>query len=141
MTGKNVLSAKKNAAPLQQNSISFFAPFAPLRLIFPELYFMDRLAALTEMLKENPHDAFLQYGIALEYAAKGDVPEAIARIEKLLSEQPDYLGAYYQLAQYYEIEDNSEEAADTYRRGIILAEKQGNKKTLGELRQALDLLD
>ena len=102
---------------------------------------MDRLTALTEMLKENPHDPFLQYGIALEYASKGDVPEAIARIEKLLSEHPDYLGAYYQLGQYYEIEDNSEEAIDTYRRGIMLAEKQGNKKTLGELRSALELLD
>lgn len=102
---------------------------------------MDRLAELEKMLLENPHDPFLQYGIALEYAVKGDVPEAIARIEKLLSEKPDYLGAYYQLGQYYEAESNYEEAIDTYKRGIIIAEKQGNKKTLGELRSALEMIE
>lgn len=102
---------------------------------------MDRLAELEKLLQEDPHDPFVQYGIALEIAARGDVPEAIARIEKLLSEKPDYLGAYYQLGQYYEAEENYEEAIDTYKRGIIIAEKQKNTKTLGELRSALEMVE
>lgn len=102
---------------------------------------MDRLSQLEEMLKEDPHDPFIQYGIALEYAKNGDVPEAISRIEKLLSEKPDYLGAYYQLGQYYEVEGNNEEAIDTYKRGIILAEKLKNQKTLNELREALQQIE
>ena len=101
----------------------------------------DRLSQLEELLKEDPTDSFLQYGIALEYAKKGDVPEAISRIEKLLSEKPDYLGAYYQLGQYYEVEGNNEEAMDIYKRGIILAQQVKNQKTLNELREALQQLE
>ena len=101
----------------------------------------DRLSQLEELLKEDPNDSFLQYGIALEYAKKGELPEAISRIEKLLSQNPDYLGAYYQLGQYYEAEENNEEAIDTYKRGIILAQKLKNNKTLNELREALQQLE
>ncbi len=101
----------------------------------------DRLFQLEELLKEDPHDSFLQYGIALEYAKKGEVPEAISRIEKLLSEKPNYLGAYYQLGQYYEVENNNEEAIEIYKRGIILAQKVGNTKTKNELREALQALE
>ncbi|CAN5155778.1 hypothetical protein BH09BAC5_BH09BAC5_19380 [soil metagenome] len=101
----------------------------------------ERLQQLQELLREDPHDSFLQYGIALEYAKMGNVPEAIARIEKLLSEKPDYLGAYYQLGQYYEVEDNNEEAIDTYQKGILLAQKTGDQKTFRELREALQQLE
>src|ERR1041385_4942437 len=97
----------------------------------------DRLSQLEELLKDDPHDSFLQYGIALELAKKGNVPEAISRIEKLLSEKPDYIGAYYQLGQYYEAEGNNEEAIDTYKKGILVAQKINNVKTMNELREAL----
>jgi tetratricopeptide (TPR) repeat protein len=103
--------------------------------------FSDRLSQLEELLKEDPHDSFLQYGIALEYAKKGEVPQAISRIEKLLSEKPDYLGAYYQLGQYYEAEGNTEKAIVIYNRGIILAQKIRNMKTMNELREALQQIE
>jgi tetratricopeptide (TPR) repeat protein len=102
---------------------------------------MDRLASLRELLKETPGDLFLHYAIALELAAQGNRAEAISRIENIIAENPDYLGAYYQLGQYYEQENNFESAAKIYTAGISVAEKQGNKKTLSELRTALELLD
>jgi Tfp pilus assembly protein PilF len=101
---------------------------------------MNRLAALLEMLAESPNDSFLRYGIALEYAKADDRKKAIQLIEELIVDQPEYLGAYYQLGQYYEQENESEKAADIYQRGMTLAEKQGNKKTLGELKTALEML-
>ncbi|MDQ3110882.1 MAG: tetratricopeptide repeat protein [Bacteroidota bacterium] len=102
---------------------------------------MDRLSQLEELLKEDPNDSFLQYGIALEYAKKGNVEEAISRIEKLLSEKPDYLGAYYQLGQYYEAVNKTNEAMTIYEKGIILAKKLNNNKTMNELREALQQLE
>ncbi len=102
---------------------------------------MDRLAQLELLLKEDPNDPFLHYGIALEYAARGDKNEAITRIEKLLAENPDYLGAYYQLGQLYEQTQQNEKALATYRTGAALAQKTGNKKTLGELNEALWMLE
>ena len=102
---------------------------------------MDRLAALEKLLLETPGDPFLRYGIALEHARLGNRREAIARIENLLHDYPDYLGAFYQLGQWYEQEDLIEMAKEIYRRGMILAEHERNLKTLGELRSALDLLE
>lgn len=102
---------------------------------------MDRLAQLELLLKEDPNDPFLHYGIALEYAARGDKNEAITRIEKLLAENPDYLGAYYQLGQLYEQTEQNDKAITTYRTGAALAQKTGNKKTLGELNEALWMLE
>lgn len=102
---------------------------------------MDRLSQLEQLLKEDPTDSFLQYGIALEYAKMGNVNEAIQRIEKLLSEKPDYLGAYYQLGQYYEVVKKNNEAMAIYGKGMELAKKVGNMKTMNELREALQQLE
>ena len=102
---------------------------------------MDRLSQLEDLLKEDPTDSFLQYGIALEYAKKGNVEEAISRIEKLLSEKPGYLGAYYQLGQYYEVVKKDREAILIYEKGILLAKQLGNLKTMNELREALQQLE
>jgi tetratricopeptide (TPR) repeat protein len=102
---------------------------------------MDRLSQLEQLLKEDPTDSFLQYGIALEYAKKGNVVEAIERIEKLLAEKPDYLGAYYQLGQYYEVMKREADAIAIYEKGIVLAKKVGNTKTMNELREALQQLE
>ena len=102
---------------------------------------MDRLSQLEQLLIEEPNDSFLQYGIALEYAKKGNVAEAIVRIEKLLAEKPDYLGAYYQLGQYYEVVNKNNDAIAIYEKGIVLAKNVGNVKTMNELREALQQLE
>ncbi|MEO5643384.1 MAG: tetratricopeptide repeat protein [Bacteroidia bacterium] len=102
---------------------------------------MDRLSQLEQLLTEDPHDSFLQYGIALEYAKKGNVEEAISRIEKILSEKPDYLGAYYQLGQYYEAVNKNNAAIAIYEKGIVLAKQLKNMKTMNELKEALQQLE
>lgn len=93
------------------------------------------------MLREEPHDAFLRYAVAVEYAAAGNLSEAIARIESLLADQPDYLGAYYKLGQLHEQNASPEKALGIYQRGAELATKQRNTKTLGELNTAILLLE
>lgn len=102
---------------------------------------MNRKEQLEEMLKEDPKDPFLIYAIALEIAKEGNIKEAASRLERLLEEQPDYLGAYYQLGQFYEKENEEDKAKAVYERGMLLAREKGNNKTEGEIRSALDLLD
>jgi len=101
----------------------------------------DRLSQLEELLKEDPNDSFLQYGIALELAKKGELQNAISRLEKIISENPDYLGAYYQLGQFHEMQKNNSRAMEIYQQGIILAQKLKNNKTMNELREALQQLE
>lgn len=102
---------------------------------------MTRLAQLRQMLAEEPADAFLRYAISVELAAQGNRTEAIENVQQLLADQPEYLGAYYQLGQWLEQEGKNDEALRIYKAGVQLATKTGNKKTLGELNEAIWLLE
>lgn len=93
------------------------------------------------MLKDEPKDSFLNYALAIEYAKTGDLKKAIQLIEDLLIHDSNYLGAYYQLGKYYEQVERPQDAITTYNKGIILAQQQKNKKTEGELNEALWMLE
>lgn len=101
----------------------------------------SRLEQLLVMLQEEPNDSFLRYAVAVEYAVAGNHPEAVARIEALIADHPDYLGAYYKLGQLYEQVRNDAKALDVYRRGAEVAKRQNNTKTLGELNTAILILE
>lgn len=101
----------------------------------------SRLEQLLEMLKAEPQDAFLRYAVALEYETAGNIAESISRIESLISDNPDYLGAYYKLGQLHEASGAKEKALDVYQRGAAVAKKQNNTKTLGEINTAILLLE
>lgn len=94
------------------------------------------------MLVKEPNDVFLNYALALEHIATGNLAEAEEQFLKTLSIQPDYLPCYYQLGQLYEkYGGNINNALDYYKKGVELAQKQGNKKALGELNEAIWLLE
>lgn len=98
---------------------------------------MQRLQKIQEMLKNEPTDSFLNYVLALEYAKLNDVVKAIELIEKLLTRDEGYLGAYYQLGCYYEQMGHLQNAIATYKKGIVIAKMKNNKKAEGELNEAL----
>jgi tetratricopeptide (TPR) repeat protein len=100
-----------------------------------------RLEQLQEMLQKEPHDPFLNYAVALEHAKSGDTFKAISIIEEILARDENYLGAYYQLGKYYEETAQKEKAISIYRKGMEIAKKQNNRKTMGELNTALMLLE
>lgn len=100
-----------------------------------------RLDQLRKLQQEDPADAFVAYAIALETAALGDTAKAVAITESLLAQQPDYLGAYYQLGKWLEMLDQVEKAKAVYTSGIALAQLQQKNKTLNELRDALWMLE
>ena len=93
------------------------------------------------MLIKEPHDAFLNYAFALELEKENKVTEAVKVIEKIIERDEDYLGAYYKLGKLYEALGQKEKAASTYERGITIARKQFNNKTLNELNEALQQLE
>lgn len=94
--------------------------------------FLDKLL---DFYREDPNDPFNLYALALEYQ-KHDTREAGLWFEKLLTDFPAYLPAYYQAAQFFNNCQLYEKARDTYRKGIRLAEEQHNNKTLQELQRA-----
>jgi tetratricopeptide (TPR) repeat protein len=102
---------------------------------------MSRLQQLQDLLKSEPNDSFLNYALALEYAKLNELYKAIELIELLLKRDENYLGAYYQLGKYYEQTGEIQKAIDTYNKGVTIAQQQKNKKTLGELNEALWMLE
>lgn len=102
---------------------------------------LSRLEQLQEMLKAEPNDSFLNYALALEFAKANDVAKAIQLIENLLSKDENYLGAYYQLGKYYEQIQDIPKAIATYTKGVEVAKKIKNNKALGELNEALWMLE
>jgi Tfp pilus assembly protein PilF len=101
---------------------------------------MDRMQKLREWLAASPADSFLQHALAMEHLRIGDKEEARRLLEKLLNDNPAYVGSYYQLAALLQSMGRKEEALEWYEKGMKAAAAAGDRKALGELRSAYDEL-
>lgn len=101
----------------------------------------ERLKMIEEMLKSHPDDPFLHYAVALEHRKAKNYNKAQSVLEQLIQRTPEYLGSYYQLGKLYEESGATEKAIATYKQGEIVAREQNDIKTLGELSEALMILD
>ena len=95
---------------------------------------------MKELLVQNPADSFLQHALALEYIKLGNDEAARGLFEKLLNENPGYIGSYYHLAKLLERKDKTEEAIKIYEKGMEEAKKAGDNHAYGELRAAYEEL-
>lgn len=102
---------------------------------------MQRLAKIHEMLIQEPEDSFLNYALALEYAKTANLKKAIELIENVLKRDENYLGAYFQLGKFYEQIGDFQKAAIIYNKGILIAQKKKDNKTLAELSEALIMIE
>lgn len=100
-----------------------------------------RVDLLLDMLKNEPNDVFLIYALALEHAKNERVNDAIALLEKTVIIDENYLPAYYQLGKLYEKTEESQKAIQVYRKGIFIAQSKKDMKSLGELEEALMIID
>ena len=99
-----------------------------------------RLKKLETMLEKTPNDAFLLYGVALEYKSAGRYDEAIKFLNRTLEVDPAYCYAYFQSGQVYEMTGDTEAARNIYEAGIDAAKKKGDAHAESEIRGALESL-
>lgn len=102
---------------------------------------MERKEKLLEMLAKTPEDSFLQHALALEYIRKNDNRSAVSIFEKLLSQNPSYVGSYYHLGGLYEAMNDTNAAIKTYKTGIEWSRKLNENRTMNELIAALNNLE
>ena len=100
----------------------------------------NRIEELQEFLKEDSNDSFLKYALALEYVLVKENDTAVNCFLKLIKDDENYVASYYQLGKLYESLNEVDKAAETYKRGIEIAKKMGNKKTLLELQEVYNML-
>ncbi len=101
----------------------------------------SRLDLIAEMLVKNPDDTFLNYAAALEHKKDNENGKAIRIFKKIIEQDPDYLATYYQLGKLLEETGKSKEALEVYKKGHALAVKTNDVKAVGELSEALLILD
>lgn len=99
-----------------------------------------RLQQLEKMLEREPNDAFVLYGIALEYKKMNDSAKAIEYLDRTVRADPGYCYAYFQRGQVQESLGDVESARQTYRDGIEAAQRKGDAHAQGELEGALQAL-
>jgi cytochrome c-type biogenesis protein CcmH/NrfG len=94
---------------------------------------MDKLAALTEILAEDPTNAFARYALAMEHAAQGDPEAALAEFTTLLAHAPDYVPAYQMSAQTLAKLGRTQAALERLHAGIAAANRTNNQHALAEM--------
>ena len=92
----------------------------------------ERMARIGAMLVDDPKDAFLRYGLALEYAGAGDDATAAGQLEELLADTP-YVPAYLMAGQILNRLGEIPKAVEILRTGVIEARKQNNAHAAGEM--------
>jgi predicted Zn-dependent protease len=98
---------------------------------------MDRIAALNEILTENPKDAFARYGLAMEYSKAGDLDRALAEFSILLENHPDYTAGYFMAAQTMVRAVRVDDAKKMLQDGIASARRTGNLHAQSEMEAML----
>ena len=99
-----------------------------------------RRLLLEQSLAEDPADAFLRYGLAVQCLRDGDIEEGRERLRALIGDQPDQVAAYQQLGQSYLESGESDRATETLRAGIAQAQARGDWHAAAEMEGLLATL-
>jgi predicted Zn-dependent protease len=97
-----------------------------------------RRQQIEAMLREDPGDPFLWYGLAMEQLAAGEHESALGTFDELRRRDPDYVPAYVQAGQLLARLDREDEARAVYQVGIAVARKKGDLHAAGEMEGFLD---
>lgn len=92
---------------------------------------------LTEILNQNPNDAFARYGLAMEFSKAGEVDRAVEEFGKLLTAHPDYTAGYFMCAQTLARAERVNEARKMLADGIHSAKRTGNAHAQSEMEAML----
>jgi predicted Zn-dependent protease len=99
---------------------------------------MDKVAGLKEILEQDPRNALARYGLAMEYAGRGEVEAALAEFARLLADHPDYTAGYFMAAQTLAKAGRAAEAKQKLVDGMDCARRMGNQHALGEMQAMLE---
>ena len=99
---------------------------------------MSRREKLEQMLQRQPEDPFLHYGLAMELIKEGDIAGALARFNRTLEIDSNYIAAYFHKANALIGQNRSAEARITLLAGINAAQRKQDSHALSEMQELLD---
>ncbi len=101
---------------------------------------MDKIGMLSEILRQNPKDAFARYGLAMAYAAEGKIEEALREFAATTEYNPDYVPAYQMAAQTLVKAGRMDEARARLQAGLAACERTGNAHAASEMQGMVEEL-
>jgi predicted Zn-dependent protease len=94
---------------------------------------MDKLAALSDILAQDPTNAFARYGLAMELVSQFRIDDALAAFNHCIADNPDYVPAYQMSAQTMASSGQEKAAIERLHQGIAAANRTGNQHALAEM--------
>jgi hypothetical protein len=98
---------------------------------------MSRREKIEAMLKLEPQDQFLRYGLASEYRGEGRLEESLDVYRGLMADEQPHVPSFLMAAQILVELDRINEARAALREGIEVARQQGNSHAAGEMGELL----
>lgn len=98
----------------------------------------SRIEVFEQMLKGDPDNTMVMFGLAKEYEKAGRHADVISILERYLKRDEDEGNAYGMLAHAYEETGNREAARKTYQRGIEVATAHGHPSMAEDYRMTLE---
>ena len=100
-----------------------------------------RLKQLEELLRNEPNDPFLRYGVAMEHKKAGRLELALEWFAKTLEADATYCYSCYQEGQIIQLLCLSHASRQVYLRSIAAARQCNDQHAAGEMQVALDALE
>ena len=85
----------------------------------------SRLDIFAEMVKQQPDNEMVWYGLASEYVKIESWDDAAGALRNVLRINPDYTAAYQMLGTALMSQGNREEAVSVWTKGIEVAQRTG----------------
>lgn len=85
----------------------------------------SRIDIFAEMVKQQPGDAMIWYGLASEYVKAERWSEATDALQRTVQLNPDYTAAYQMLGSAFMNQGKQEEACRAWTDGIEAADRTG----------------
>ncbi len=99
----------------------------------------NRIEVFQQMIKSDPTNTMVLFGLANEYQKAEDWEKAIETLEDYLSKSDDEGAAYGMLAIAYEKNGDREKAKSVYEKGIEVSNAHGHPTMANDYKMTLDL--
>lgn len=101
---------------------------------------MSRLDQIKEMLTKEPDDVFLNFSLAMEYRAAGEADQAVELFDRVLTLDPNYLGAYMRKGETLIQAQRFDEARTSLERGVAAAKECGDEHMAENIAEMIEML-
>ena len=98
---------------------------------------MPSVEQIEALLTDSPEDTFLLYALAMELDNEGKHDRSLTIFEKLMSQTPPYVPAFFMRAQQLVRLDRVSDAKSDLESGIQHAKEQNDTHAAGEMSEFL----